>query len=140
MNPYQFGMIGSTDSHTGLATSREENFFGKHSGMEPSATRMSDALAKVNNASVSGWQMAASGLAAVWARENTRAALFEAMERRETYATTGTRMRIRLFGGFDFEVEDLAQPDFAARSPSHEPPDDWAVAVHPLRHAHDPDG
>jgi hypothetical protein len=115
VNPYRFGMIGSTDSHTALATSREENFFGKHSGMEPSATRMTDALAKVQDAAVFGWQMAASGLAAVWAKENTREALFEAMERRETYATTGTRMRIRLFGGFDFEAADLAAPDFAAR-------------------------
>ncbi|MFK7894393.1 MAG: DUF3604 domain-containing protein [Myxococcota bacterium] len=115
VNPYRFGMIGSTDSHTALPTSREENFFGKHSGMEPSASRMTDALAKVKDASVFGWQMAASGLAAVWAEENTRAAIFDAMERRETYATTGTRMRIRLFGGFDFEEADLAAPDFAAR-------------------------
>lgn len=113
VNPYRFGMIGSTDSHTALATSREENFFGKHSGMEPTATRMTDALAKVNSSEVFGWQMVASGLAAVWAHENTRAAIFDAMERRETYATTGTRMRVRLFAGFDFKEDDLAEPDWA---------------------------
>jgi hypothetical protein len=115
MNPYRFGMIGSTDSHTALATAREENFFGKHSGMEPSATRMTDMLAKVGENGVVGWQQVASGLAAVWARENTREAIFEAMERRETYATTGTRMRVRLFAGYDFESKDIATPDLARR-------------------------
>jgi len=113
VNPYRFGMIGSTDSHTALATSREENFFGKHSGMEPTPTRMTDALAKVGDNAVFGWQQVASGLAAVWAEENTRAALFDAMRRKETYATTGTRMRVRLFAGYDFDAEDLARPDWA---------------------------
>lgn len=115
VNPYRFGMIGSTDSHTALATSREENFFGKHSGMAPSPTRMTDPLAKVENASIFGWQMVASGLAAVWASENTRDALFEAMERKEVYATTGTRIRVRVFAGFDFDEDDLAEPDWATR-------------------------
>lgn len=119
VNPYRFGMIGSTDSHTGLATSREENFFGKHSGMEPSPTRMTDALAKLGDSAVFGWQQVASGLAAVWAVENTRAALFEAMERRETYATTGTRIRVRLFAGFDFEATDLEEPDWAHKGYAH---------------------
>lgn len=113
VNPYRFGMIGSTDSHTGLSTSREENFFGKHSGMEPTPTRMTDALAKVGDSAVFGWQQVASGLAAVWAEENTRAALFDAMRRKETYATTGTRIRVRLFAGYGFEEEDLARPDWA---------------------------
>ena len=115
VNPYRFGMIGSTDSHTGLATAREENFFGKHSGMEPTPTRMADALAKVGDSAVFGWQMVASGLAAVWAPENTRAAIFDAMERRETFATTGSRMRVRLFAGFDFDSDDLEDPDWAVQ-------------------------
>ncbi len=115
VNPYRFGMIGSTDSHTALATAREENFFGKHSGMEPTPTRMTDPLAKVGQTAVYGWQQVASGLAAVWAVENTREALFEAMERRETYATTGTRIRVRLFAGFDFEAADLAEPDWIVK-------------------------
>jgi hypothetical protein len=115
VNPYRFGMIGSTDSHTGLATSREDNFFGKHSGMEPSPTRVTDVLAKVGQNTVFGWQQVASGLAAVWALENTREALFDAMERRETYATTGPRMRVRLFAGFDFQASDLEEPDWAAK-------------------------
>jgi len=113
VNPYRFGLIGSTDSHTALATSREENFFGKHSGMEPTPTRMTDALAQLDDEPVLGWQQVASGLAAVWAEENTRAAIFDAMRRKETYATTGTRMRVRLFAGYDFEAADLTRPDWA---------------------------
>lgn len=114
VNPYRFGMIGSTDSHTALATSREENYFGKHSGMEPTPTRMTDALAQLDDEPVLGWQQVASGLAAVWAEENTRAAIFDAMRRKETYATTGTRLRVRLFAGYDFEAADLTRPDWAA--------------------------
>ena len=115
VNPYRFGMIGSTDSHTALSTSREDNFFGKHSGLEPNPTRMTDALAKLADATVFGWQQTSSGLAAVWAVENTREALFAAMERKEVYATTGTRIRVRLFAGYDFAQEDLANPEWAAR-------------------------
>ena len=98
-NPYQFGMIGSTDSHTSLATAQEDNFFGKHSGAEPGPERMSHPFMKNDNGTIMGWQQVASGLAAVWAKENTREAIFDAMERRETYATTGSRMAVRMFGG-----------------------------------------
>ncbi len=106
INPYKFGMIGSTDSHTSLATTQEDNFFGKHSGAEPSAERMMHPFMKTDKGVIMGWQMVASGLAAVWARENTREALFDAMERREVYATTGSRMLVRFFGGWDFTEED----------------------------------
>jgi Protein of unknown function (DUF3604) len=108
VNPYKFGMIGSTDSHTGLATAEEDNFFGKHAGSEPSAHRATHVVAKFGDQAVIGWEQAASGYAGVWARENTRAALFEAMERKEVYATTGPRMIVRFFGGFDFAPEDAA--------------------------------
>jgi len=105
-NPYQFGMIGATDSHTGLATADEDNFFGKHSGTEPSAGRINHPMAKVGDLEYPGWSMVASGYAGVWARENTREAIFDAMMRKETYATTGPRMIVRFFGGWDFEAED----------------------------------
>lgn len=105
-NPYQFGMIGSTDSHTGLATASEENFFGKHSGVEPSADRFERAIGRIGERSWMSTEMAASGYAAVWATENTREALFDAMMRKEVYATTGPRMVVRFFGGWDFESED----------------------------------
>jgi hypothetical protein len=105
-NPYKFGMIGSTDSHTTLATAAEDNFFGKHSGKEPTAHRWDHPIFDFNGVKIIGWQQAASGYAAVWAKENTREALFDAMQRKETYATTGSRMTVRFFGGWDFVAED----------------------------------
>jgi hypothetical protein len=114
-NPYKFGMIGSTDSHTSLATAQENNFFGKHSGAEPSPTRMSHPFMKNEKGVIMGWQQMASGLAAVWARENTREAIFDAMERKEVYATTGSRMFVRFFGGWEYDLRDVnsREPAFA---------------------------
>ena len=108
VNPYKFGMIGSTDSHTSLSTAEEENFFGKHSGVEPEPHRWDHVVIQAPDPAftVLGWQQAASGLAVVWAAENTREAIFDAMQRKETYATTGTRMTVRFFGGWDFTPED----------------------------------
>jgi hypothetical protein len=105
-NPFKFGMIGSTDSHTGLATADDDNFFGKHSGSEPGPDRMHHPFAKFGDLAIMGWETLASGYAAVWAAENTREALFDAMERKETYGTTGPRMLVRFFGGWDFESAD----------------------------------
>jgi hypothetical protein len=114
-NPYKFGMIGSTDSHTSLAAVQEDNFFGKHSGAEPSPERMSHPFMKNEKGLIMGWQMVASGLAAVWAEENSREAIFDALARKETYATTGSRMMVRFFGGWEFTTDDLEsrQPAFA---------------------------
>ena len=106
-NPYKFGMIGATDSHTSLATAEEENFFGKHSGYEPKVGRMTHPFMKTEKGSIIGWQMVASGLAAVWATENTREAIFDAMQRKEVYGTTGPRMSLRMFGGWGFTDEDI---------------------------------
>lgn len=106
VNPYKFGLIGSTDSHTGLATAEEENFFGKHSGAEPSPERWKHPMAQIGDKKYEGWSMVSSGYAAVWAKENTREALFDAMMRKETYATTGSRMMVRFFGGWDFTQAD----------------------------------
>ncbi|MEQ1891364.1 MAG: DUF3604 domain-containing protein [Planctomycetota bacterium] len=116
VNPYKFGLIGSTDAHTGLAAVEEENFWGKTSSSEPSAVRAEHPFVKnpTNGAVIMGWETTASGYAAVWATENTRAAIFEAMERRETYATTGSRMVVRFFGGYDFRPAD-AQNRMPAR-------------------------
>jgi hypothetical protein len=106
-NPYKFGMIGATDSHTSLATAEEDNFFGKHSGYEPNPERMSHPFMETDKGKIVGWQMVASGLAAVWATENTREAIFDAMQRKEVYGTTGPRMSVRMFGGWDFNDQDL---------------------------------
>jgi len=106
VNPYKFGQIGSTDSHTSLPAVEENNFFGKHSGVEPSPERASHVVIGGANGKIMGHQMASSGYAAVWAKENTRAAIFDAMARKETYATTGSRMAVRFFGGWDFTDTD----------------------------------
>ena len=105
-NPYKFGMVGSTDSHTGLTAVEEDNFFGKTSSSEPSRERVQHPFVKRGDTVIMNWETAASGYAAVWATDNTREALFDAMERRETYATTGSRMIVRLFGGWEFEQKD----------------------------------
>jgi hypothetical protein len=112
-NPYRFGMIGSTDSHTALATANEGNFFGKHSGVEPGPARWRHPVGTAGAQVVMGWQQAASGYAAVWARENTREALWDAMKLREVYATTGSRMTVRFFGGWQFAKADADAPDLA---------------------------
>lgn len=109
-NPFKFGLIGSTDSHTGFSTAEENNFFGKFEESEPSPDRVHNKMAKVLQ---EGWELSASGLTAVWAEENTRDAIFRAMKRREVYATTGPRIQLRFFGGWDFEAADLERPDYA---------------------------
>jgi hypothetical protein len=114
-NPYKFGMIGSTDSHTSLATTREENFWGKMPSSEPSPDRYKHyvikALSGDDSLSTFESEALASGLAGVWARENTREALFEAMQKKEVYATTGTRIAVRFFGGWEYGDDDIFQPD-----------------------------
>ena len=107
VNPYKFGLIGSTDSHTALATADEDQFFGKHSGNEPNPKRAQQAQNLGTNKGRFGWHYLSSGYAAVWAKANTRAAIFDAMERREVYASTGPRMTVRFFGGWDFTADDL---------------------------------
>ena len=106
VNPYKYGMIGSTDAHTSLAAVEENNFFGKLPHAEPSAGRATHPLAKFGDKVVMGWEVVSSGYAAVWATENTREAIFDAMERKEVYATTGPRMLVRFFGGWDFVDAD----------------------------------
>jgi hypothetical protein len=117
VNPYRFGMIGSTDSHTSMATAAEENFFGKHSGVEPEPDRWKHVVITAPldpDLAILGWQQAAAGYAAVWATENTREAIFDAMRRKEVYATTGSRMTVRFFGGWHF-----TSADFQSRTPAY---------------------
>jgi hypothetical protein len=110
VNPFKFGLIGSTDSHTGMSTTNEDNFFGKFAHDEPSADRtekrMANQLQKI-------WKLVSSGLVAVWSEENTRESLFQAIKRREVYATTGTRIQLRFFGGWQFDAADVLRADFA---------------------------
>ena len=102
VNPLKFGMIGSTDSHNSLSAADENNFWGGSGLKEPSRYRAATQA-----------EYGASGYAAVWATENTREALFNAMRRREVYASTGPRMTVRFFGGWDYALEDAMRPDLA---------------------------
>ena len=138
-NPFKFGLIGSTDMHTGLATTTEDNFFGKVAILEPSSDpirfdeviigRVPADRARKNQHLAR--ETSASGLAAVWARDNTREALWDAMARKEVYATTGTRMQVRVFGGFDFNAADLERSDFAEQGYARGVPMGGDLAVAP---------
>jgi hypothetical protein len=116
-NPYRFGMIGSTDSHNALATADEDNYFGKNTRSEPAAGRGSLSFAPEEyapNVQLLNWELAGSGYAAVWASDNTRESLFDAIMRKETYATTGPRMTVRFFGGWHFEAGDDQRSDMTS--------------------------
>ena len=109
VNPFKSGIIGSSDAHNALPFVEEDNFFGKFPGQEPRADRWKDRRAPARAQAAQArytWQYLAAGYAAVWATENTREAVFDAMTRRETYGTSGTRMTVRFFGGYDFTPDD----------------------------------
>ena len=119
VNPFKFGMIGSTDAHTSVPSAEEDNYFGKVSLLEPGAGehRYKEVIIGRPNpdekSKIRATQISGSGLAAVWARNNTREEIWDAMARKEVYATTGTRLKVRVFGGFDFERDDIDHMDFA---------------------------
>ncbi len=120
-NPFKFGMIGSTDTHTSLATIEENNYFGKATPGEPMAEpqRFQEKITGYfqqpggPDITMRHYQTLAAGLAAVWATDNTREALWDALARKEVYATTGTRITVRVFAGWDFKAADVQRPDFA---------------------------
>jgi hypothetical protein len=135
-NPYKFGLIGSSDTHTAAISEDESNYFSKaglldSNGALRGAVPLPEAIAVqvrdselVNTKEVDGntyltgsfetW--GASGLAAVWAEENTREAIYDAFRRRETFATSGPRIRVRFFGGFGFDEAMLNDQDMASRA------------------------
>jgi hypothetical protein len=115
-NPFKFAMVGSTDAHTGIPATREDNNFGKASIGEPSADRAEHILIRSQvdpSLNMLVRDTGASGLAAVWARENTRESIWDAFVRKEVYATTGSRIKVRVFGGWDFTAAEVERPDFA---------------------------
>jgi hypothetical protein len=116
VNPFKFGMIGSTDAHTSLATAEEDNFFGKAPLAEPSPGRAMHPFMESpdGKAKIMGWEMTASGYAGIWATDNTRASIFDALMRKEVYGTTGPRVIVRFFGGFDFQPGDAHTREPAA--------------------------
>jgi hypothetical protein len=106
-NPFKYGMAAGTDTHNALSAAEEDNFFSKFSAGEPRPDRWNEDAMKFGDRVVKGWEVTAAGYTAVWALENTREAIWDAMKRRETYATTGTRVWLRFFGGYDFSASDL---------------------------------
>ena len=115
INPFKFGMIGATDNHVGLSTVDDDNFFGKFPLYEPNPGRaLHEARGNEKlGLGYKGWRYSSSGLTALWSTDNTRGALFDAMQRREAYATTGPRIRVRFFGGWQYEQDDLRHRDLA---------------------------
>ena len=118
-NPFKFGLVGSTDSHIAISGVEENSFMGKFPIYTPSPER-SEHVSKESSFAENGyenvpevkrvgWQYAAAGYVGVWAQENTRESLFDAMERREVYATSGPRILVRLFGGWNFTPEDVSR-------------------------------
>ena len=91
-----------------LGAVEEDNYLGKYENTAPEPERWSHTSIRSSDGSIEilGWEAAASGYAAVWATENTRESIFDAMRRKEVYATTGPRMLVRFFGGWDFVAED----------------------------------
>jgi hypothetical protein len=150
VNPYKFGMNASTDTHTALPTTREENYFGKYQHTEPSPERHNREVVPADDPAlrIMTSQESAAGLTAVWSRENTRAAIFDSLARKEVYATTGTRIRVRVFAGWDFEPEEISRHDFTERGYSGGVPMGGDLADAPkggaprfmIRALRDPDG
>lgn len=116
VNPFKFGFTGTTDAHTAIPTTREDNYFGKYQHTEPSPNRHNIDVIPANDPAlrILTAQESAAGLTAVWARENTREEVYGAISRKEAYATTGSRIRVRVFGGWGFDADDLNEPDFAS--------------------------
>ncbi|NQV94160.1 MAG: DUF3604 domain-containing protein, partial [Sphingomonadales bacterium] len=108
--PYQYGLIGSTDTHTGLSTADDNNFWGKFVESEPGKERLNSKMA---GRLWENWRLTSSGYIGAWARANTRAELFAAFKRKEVYATTGPRMAVRFFGGWDYQESDMKKSDYA---------------------------
>jgi hypothetical protein len=115
VNPFKVGMIGSTDAHSGIASAEEPNFWGKvATDSMPENKRQSDPDGYADGKqSFNGWNMSASGLAAVWSKDNSRESIIAAMKRRETYASTGPRIRVGMFAGWHFAMADAMSPDIA---------------------------
>ena len=115
VNPYQFGMVGASDEHTGVYTHRQQSYFGQFTISEPSPTRWQNPLLKYGDGktAISVWQEQPAGMGAAWSRENTREAIWDALKRKEVYATTGDRPIVRVFAGWDYAPADLDRPDFA---------------------------
>ena len=114
-NPFKLGFIGSSDNHNSSGSYEEDNYFGTTPVTGAPETRASIPLNGLYGGMRTA-QFAASGLAGVWAEENTREAIFNALRRKETFGTSGNRIKLRFFGGFDLTSIDLSTEDLAKQS------------------------
>lgn len=115
VNPFRLGAVAGTDTHTGLSAPIEDDFWGKFPSNEPSPDRWERVYKKEQSGYVRrDWTLGAQGYTGVWAVANTREALWDAMMRRETYATSGPRITVRFFGGWDFVDAEMQGPDLVA--------------------------
>ena len=115
VNPFKIGFVSASDTHTSNPSTDEDNWWGKHTSSEPSAKRISEVTKEYNGVTRYGWQYLSNGYSAVWAESNTREALWDAMKRKETYGTTGTRISLRVFAGFDFSDADINNADYVSK-------------------------
>jgi hypothetical protein len=114
-NPFKFGAAAGTDTHTGLSAPVENNFWGKFPASEPSAHRWNGIYKNEKSGYLRReWTQSAMGYTGVWATANTREAIWDAMKRKETYASTGPRITVRFFGGYDFSDADAKADTLAA--------------------------
>ena len=113
VNPYKYGLVGGTDDHTGITSAEEDNFYGKFKSSEPRKDRAEENAISFDGRTIKGWELGAAGWTGVWATANTREAIWDAMKRKETYASTGPRMTVRFFGGYDYSAADLGKPNWA---------------------------
>lgn len=115
VNPYKYGVVGASDFHNGLSTSSEESFVGTFGGIDPtrpipSAMELKNWGAARKMASSNLYENSSGNLTGVWAERNTRDSIYDAFRRKETFATSGTRLKVRLFGGWDYPAAITTQP------------------------------
>jgi hypothetical protein len=113
-NPYKMGIVSGADSHSGYSNNEEFNFHGSHGALEDTPKKrlnpVSDAAGDMPS------RLGSAGATAVWAEENTRSAIFDAMKAKETYGTSGTLIRLRFFGGWDYSKKLIKDKDFVKKA------------------------
>lgn len=115
-NPFKYGLIGDSDSHNAAGSNEEFNYTGKFAFENSAKERLTGMLGQPPAQILQIREFSSGGLAGVWAPQNTREAIYDAMQRKETFATSGTMLKVRFFGSFDYAVDDVNKPDFIERA------------------------
>jgi hypothetical protein len=118
VNPYKYGIIGASDFHNGLSASSEDAFVGTFGGIDPTrplpntADFFKDWADARKSVSANLYENGGGNLTGVWAEHNTREAIYDAFRRKETFATSGTRLKVRFFGGWDFPAAKFSDANW----------------------------